>query len=152
MDLRRIPPEVLLALGLTGCEGIVSACLDVADTGLETTGGQETGQTTTDASSSSGDSGGSASTVGPCLGAPMTTGTDSATGTAGETTVGPCLEPTSGGTGSSAETGTTGADTGTTGSTTSGLASRAAVLDRLCEREVLPQDVVEKLRSGRRGA
>ncbi|MCR9160919.1 MAG: hypothetical protein ACE37F_10830 [Nannocystaceae bacterium] len=139
MDLKRLPPSMLVALGLAaapaapGCT--VSSCLDVAGPEEET--------------SSTGSTEGT-STVGPCL-------------DVDPSTVGPCLgvEPgtSSGGdtetdgTGTGTGTGTdTDTDTDTDGGTSTGGASaaadeRGAVLGRLLDAGVLPPDVAAKLSS-----
>lgn len=168
MDLKRLPPSLLVALGLAGCGPAVDDGLTGGDSGDSQT-------------STGGTSGTTATTVGPCL-------------DVGES-VGPCLEPppmmTSGGTtGTGGETGSStnmsstgegGTDTGTTGgdgtgSGTTGAAetgtgpclvppgvppmaeddrsgafdppasqARSEILNRLLEAGVLPVDVAARL-------
>lgn len=158
MDIKRLPPSILVALGLAGCGPAVdpdddtageaggtagtstgdpttSACLDFDSTGVFTTGpclGQEL------------------TTSGPCLGQELTTsgaessGSGSSTGTEGssssgsddgggadETTTGPCLAP--------------GADPPPPDSADKSASARAEILQRLRAAGVLPPDIADKL-------
>lgn len=143
MNLRKLPPSILLALGLacgddegssdtvvdtclspaTTNDGTLSACLDIGPC-LSTTG-LPTNTSTGMADSSSG----AEVSTGPCLSPPETTGTD---------------------TGSESSSGTeTGVDTGTsTGADMMGdqVTSRSAAVERVLERGALPPDVAERLR------
>lgn len=143
MDLTRLPPSLLLALGLAACtedkETSTSACLDVGPMTESSTGSMET-------------------STSACLGVEPTTDvtTDITSGPCLDVTSGPCLapEPTTGTeTGTDTDTDTDGtssstgaADTGTTGN---GLdaAPRAAVVDRLANHGILPPDVIARLRA-----
>lgn len=141
MDLKRLPPSLLIALGLAACESdgdgaTVGACLNVDPT--VTTG------------SSSGTSSGSGTTeVGPCLDVDPSI-------TTGGTTVGPCLDVPPGTTSTGADTDTdTDTDTdGDTDTSTGGDAGagapsesshRSAVLGRLLDAGILPSDVAARL-------
>jgi hypothetical protein len=109
VDLRRIPPAVLVALGLEACiENEVSACLSM----VPSTDGSDGGTSSSASSGSEGTDSLDESDVGPCLGqVPTTEGTGTgstdatgstdesdSTGTSGtddgsDTSTGPCLEP-----------------------------------------------------------
>ncbi len=169
MDIKKLPPSILVALGLAGCGPTVSSDDDGAGEGSASA--SETQEPTTSACldvdptnclSSTG------FTTGPCLGAP-------------QTTTGPCLSTTgfppettsSSGSGSGSEDSgsESGTDSGSTsaGATTVGpclapppnegepipgeaeLHSRAAparsdVVDGILARGVLPPDVAKKLK------
>jgi len=155
MDLKKLPPSMVLMLGLAcGDKETLGPCLSPAttdDTGPSPTVGpcldvdptvSSVGETET----------------GPCL---STTGWEqTSTGTTGSTgadsTIGPCLSPEPPtGTGTETDTGTgTGGDTDTDGTTGMMGAepsdSRAAALERVLSRNVLPADVAARLRGGRR--
>lgn len=158
MDLKKLPPSLLVALGLAGCGPSVDD--DTTEGNAETS--------TTDASTSS---------VGPCLSPPgetvgpcldsVTVGPclEPQTGTVGPcldvppgTSTGVCLQPppTTGSTGGDTDTDTDtdsdsdgGTDTGTTGGAGEGQAAdpRGAILGRLLDSGVLPADVASKLRA-----
>lgn len=166
MDLRKLPPSMLLTLGLACGDGKSSdqtattgSCLstngwDYTDTTASTSLGPcldvepltSTGPTSTETVDSTSTDGSSSadSTTGPCL---STTGWDT-TGS-GESTFGPCLSPeppTSTGTdsGSSSDSGS---DSGTTGMMGDAMPpSRAAAIERVLERGTLPADVAARLR------
>lgn len=154
MDLRKLPPSMLLTLGLAcgpgkgSDETTVDACLTPATTDEPSTGpGSDTDIDT-----------GPCLDVGPCLSedtGETTTGT-TGTGGSGDSTFGPCLSPeppTSTGTGSGSDSGSSsdtgsGSDSGTTGAMEDEPApSRAAALERVLERGTLPADVAARLRS-----
>ncbi|MCX4239466.1 hypothetical protein [Paraliomyxa miuraensis] len=147
MNLRKLPPSMLLALGLAcgdkgdgGDTTTVNACL--SPPGPETATGpcldvesclsETTGFSTNDGTSTS--TGGSGS------------------GSGGDSTFGPCLSPeppTDSGTGSDTDAGT---DTGTgSGTGTSGMmgdeppTTRAAAVGRVLDRGALPGDVAARL-------
>jgi hypothetical protein len=151
MDLRKLPPSMLLTLGLACGDGkssdettTVNACLSPPDpTGMMETGpclGMEEPLTTTGGDDTLGSTSGS-------------TGTD--TGSGGST-FGPCLSPeppTGSGTDTETDTDTgTGTGTGTGTEGTSGMMgdelppSRAAALERVLDRGTLPPDVAARLR------
>src|SRR5688572_8281417 len=98
MDTNKLPPALLMALGLSGCgnsdDGTATTgpCLDVAPM-TETVTGTESA---TDSQSGTGET-----TTGPCLFAPMSTssessgsgsGSGSESGSGDGTTLGPCLD------------------------------------------------------------
>ena len=138
MDTKKLPPTLLIALGLVGCgddggEVSTSACLSL---------GSMTSEGTTDAtagseSSSSSDSN-SETTFGPCLDAPLsTTSTTDPTGTGTGT-----------GTDTDPDTDTDTDATGTGESDSSGSAGaqdRDDVVRTLLDRGILPHDVATKL-------
>lgn len=154
MDLKRLPPSLLVALGLVGCGPAV-------DDG------------TTEGNSGSSSTGGSASTVGPCLDVitvgpclvPPSTTVGPCLDATLDTTIGPCLlPPLTGSTGTGSGTGTDtdvdtdtdtdtdgseGTDGGTTGGASEGQTAepRGAILGRLLDAGVLPPDVASKLRA-----
>ena len=142
MNLRKLPPSMLLTLGLACNAGKGSDDTTAADSGPTTTSGSETMGT---------------STLGPCLDIDPATSSDG-TGTSGaDSTFGPCLSPepptgtgtdTGTGTGTGTDSGTdTDTDTdGTTGIMLDEPSSRAAVLERVLERGTLPADVAARLR------
>lgn len=139
MNLRKLPPSMLLTLGLACNGGKGSDDTTAADSGPTTTSGTETM--------------GSSTTLGPCLDIDPAT-TSEGTGTSGaDSTFGPCLSPEPPtGTGTDTGTGTgTGTDSGTDTDGTTGMmldepSSRAAVLERVLERGTLPADVAARLR------
>jgi hypothetical protein len=154
---------MLLALGL-GCtvdDDTFNACLSTTADGPGTS--STTGNGSVSATSTSGPSTSTTTTgpcldvdIGPCLfdiGSPETT-----TGPCLSET-GPCLEPPSdtGFTSSSGSDSGSGSDTGTaTGTSTGGgmldeppPAARAAAVDRVLSRGVLPPDVAARLRGHR---
>lgn len=156
MDLKRLPPSLLVALGLvaTGADSAgctTGACLDVA--GPEATTGPclDVGVPGT-SSGSTGPGGETGSTVGPCL--------DVAPGTTTSQT-GPTTGTGSGsssGSGTDTDTDTDGTGTDTEGETDSGTstggapdggeaADRGSVLGRLLDADILPPDVAQRLRS-----
>ena len=130
MDLKRLPPSLLVALGLAGCGPAVDDGSTAGESG--------------DSRSSTGDSG---DTVGPCLSPVIPTGSATGASSVGPclgmvttgpildvgATVGPCLEPpftTSSGTGPDTDTDTDtdsdtsggdGTDSGTTGGADTGV-------------------------------
>ena len=144
MNLKKLPPSMLMALGL-GC--VTEACLSPPLEPTESsTSGVDTGT----------------NTVGPGRSPPLestgmetmptsgSTGSGS-DGTDGGMTTGPCLSPPEDTGGSS------GSDTGM-GSDSSGAAGEAppaetrdAALHRVLERGSLPPDVAARLRRGREG-
>jgi hypothetical protein len=153
MNLRKLPPSMLLTLGLACGDGkgsddtttTVNACLSPIDPTEVSTGpcldidpSATAGETTSDETG--------------------LTGTGTGTGTGGST-FGPCLSPEPPtGTGTDTGTGTesgTGTDTGT-GTGTTGMmddeppTSRAAALERVLDRGTLPADVAARLRDRRR--
>jgi hypothetical protein len=148
MDTRRLPPALLIALGLIACgddgtEVSTSACLSFTGEPATETGSSGSGS---DSGSDSGSetSDGTGTTFGPCLDVePPTSTTTGGTGSGSDdsTTVGPCLvpePPTS--TGESDSSGTT-TDSG-------GAADRDELVQTLIGRGVLPDDVAAKLRGG----
>lgn len=157
MDLHKLSPSMLMALGLAACE--MTACLSFADEGPGTTvSGTGTGGT-----GASGTSGAGTGATG--TGATGTVGTSS-TGMADEAETGPCLgipppETSSGtdtGMGSGAGTGTgsdsgsgsgsgSGGATGTTGMMVDPPPDRATALRRVLDRGALPDDVAVRLRA-----
>ncbi len=140
MDLTRLPPSLLLALGLAACtedkETSTSACLDIGP--ATETSGASTGSMETSTSA--------------CLGVEPTTGdtTGITSGPCLDITSGPCLAPeptTDTDTDADTEGTSTGAaDTGTTGDALA-AAPRADVVDRLADHGILPPDVVARLRA-----
>lgn len=142
MNLRKLPPSMLLALGLTGCgdEPDMGVCLSVTGPATNTTNDSATSTTATSTT-------GESEEVGPCL------------------DVGPCLfdvpplpETSTSGTdtGTGDDTGTdtgSGTDTGGSGSSSGGMfgpeSDREEALQRMIDRGALPPDVAERLR--RRG-
>jgi hypothetical protein len=140
VDTRRLPPALLIALGLIACgddstEVSTSACLSFTGEPATETGSSGSGSETSD---------GTGTTFGPCLDVePPTSTTSGSTGSGSDdsTTVGPCLGPelpTS--TGESDSSGTT-TDSG-------GAADRDELVQTLIGRGVLPDDVAAKLRGG----
>jgi hypothetical protein len=162
MNLRKLPPSMLLTLGLACGDGkssdettTVNACLSPPDTTEVGTGSSSASEGTT---------------FGPCLdiGPVTSTGELTGTGSSGaDSTFGPCLspEPPTGTSSSDTGTGTgTGTDSGTDTEGTTGMMgdelpptalaphaadSRRQALERLLERGTLPADVAARLR-GRR--
>lgn len=151
MNLRKLPPSMLLTLGLACGDGkssdettTVNACLSPIDpTEVETSPCLSTAgpTSTTDVA------------TGPCLDVGDESGfttTGTGTGGSGGSTFGPCLSPEPPtGTGTETDTGTgTGTDTGGT----TGMmgdeppSSRAAALGRVLDRGTLPADVAARLR------
>lgn len=173
MDIKRLPPSLLVALGLVGCGPAVDDGSTGADSG--------------DAQTSTGES---TESVGPCLTPWGSTHDATSQGSVGPclgmvgTTVGPCLLPelsTSSGTDTDTDTdpddtdtGTSsggGTDSGSTGGEDSGVGpclvppnvlgdgpgalgtrrvdaqSRSRILSRLLDADILPPDVAERLRS-----
>jgi hypothetical protein len=160
MNIGKLPPFMAMTLGLLGCEAGMNVCLSSYNGPYDyTTGDLDTdnpmlsstgivsgtlGQTETSADSGSGTD--TESTVtGPCLSAPMdSSGTETDTGT-----------------GTGTDTGTdTDASSGTEGSSTEGSSSdgsmldeppppqaRAAAVERVVSREILPADVLDRLRA-----
>lgn len=149
MDLKKLPSSMVLMLGLActdqdtlgpclspattddGSSPTVGPCLDVDPSVTSEVG--TSGSGTTSIGSTDTGSTGADSTVGPCLSPPEpSTGTDTGTDT---------------GTGTDTDTGT-GTDTdGTTGMMNDAPPpSRAAALERVLERGVLPPDVAARLR------
>ena len=109
MDLRRIPPAVLVALGLEACEAGVSTCLSM----MIPTSDDDAGTSGTDASSDSPES-----DVGPCLGQIPTTDDGQVDTSSSD----------SGSTGGSDTSGTgTGTGTGTDSGTDDGLETSTSV-------------------------
>jgi len=147
MDLKRLPPALLLALGLscgddsqgttTGMDPTVDPNETTVDPNETTTGPclSTSGFTSTSPSSS----------VGPCL----DVGDDATTTTMGETSTGPCLAPEPPDSSGSSDGGGSD-DTGTsTGGSTGMLeapADRETALRRVLERGALPADVAQRLR------
>ena len=149
MDLKRLPPSMLVALGLAaapaapGCT--VSSCLDVAGPEGETSStGMVEGSSTVGPCLDV-----DPSTVGPCL--DVVPGTSSGGGTDTDGTGSGTGTGTGSGTGTGTGTGTDGdSDTDTDGGTSTGGAAagpdeRGAVLGRLLDAGVLPADVAAKL-------
>ena len=161
MDIKRVPPSILVALGLAACGPRVDTEDDAAESSASQSGSVT--ETTT---------GACLSTVGPCLGAPNTS-SGPCLG-APQTTTGPCLEvqtttclaSTSGFTDSGTDSSGTGSDTGGTtfspclapkgdrepppgehNPTASAAPVRSNVLERVLERGVLPADVAKKLKT-----
>lgn len=147
MDLKKLPSSMVLMLGLACNDNdTLGPCLSPA---------------TTDDSTYP--------TVGPCLdvdpsitsgvgtsgSGTTSSGSTDTGGTGADSTVGPCLSPPEPSTGTDTGTGTgTGTDTGS-GTDTDGTTgmmsdepppSRAAALERVLERGVLPPDVAARLR------
>ena len=164
MDIKRLPPSILVALGLAGCgpqidpdddsagdatgssstsEGSsndvsTSACLDFDP---DSTGGYTTGPCL-----------GQATTTGPCLAPEVTTsgsesgsGSDTETGGSGSsgpgedsggdgTTMGPCLAPPG-----------DAPDPGVVPKAAASASARADILERLRASGVLPPDIAAKL-------
>jgi hypothetical protein len=155
MDLRKLPPSMVLTLGLACGDGkssdetTVESCLSTMP-GMESTSlgpcldigpclSEETSFPTT-GESTSGSSGSSSadSTFGPCLSPEPPTGTDTGTGTGSGTDTG---------SGSDTDSATDTDATGTTGMMSDELPpSRAAALERVLERGTLPPDVAARLR------
>lgn len=148
MDLRKLPPSVLLALGLAACgddqvtgdtavdegpstttgipteeslSGCLSCCLDI----------ESTDGTTTGPPSTSTDSTGGEVSTGPCLSPPETTDTGTGTESGSDS-------------GSSSDTGT--GTEGSTGMMADEPELRAAAVERVLERGTLPPDVAARLR------
>jgi hypothetical protein len=156
MNLRKLPPSMLLTLGLACGDGkstdettTVNACLSPPDPTEMGTGSSSASEGTT---------------FGPCLdiGPVTSTGELTGTGSSGaDSTFGPCLtpEPPTGtsGTDTGTDSGTdTGTDSGTGTEGTTGMmgdelppTSRAAALDRVLDRGTLPADVAARLRASR---
>jgi hypothetical protein len=168
MDIKRLPPSLLVALGLVGCgptvnpdddtagegsasegttgiEASTSACLDVLTTESDSTGVFTTGPCL----------GQELTTTGPCLAPELTTGSES--GSEGGTSEG-------GSEGGSGEGGSTSADSEpTTGPCLSppgdapddggpspqlqGASARAEILERMLSAGVLPPDIAAKLKA-----
>jgi hypothetical protein len=170
MDIKRLPPSLLVALGLAGCgptvnpdddsagdasasegtttEASTSACLDVAFTESDTTGGMTTGpclgqeQTTTGPCLAPEPSTGSGSDSGSGSGSSSDSGSggssDEGSGSVGmETTTGPCLAPP----------GDAPDDGGQPESPLRGASARAEILQRVLSAGVLPPDVAAKLKA-----
>lgn len=148
MNLRKLPPSMLLTLGLACGDGkssdetTVNACLSPMPS------------TETD------DTMGPCLDIGPCLSetAFPTTG-ESSSGTSGtgssgaDSTFGPCLSPEPPGTSTDTGTGTDTDGTGTDTDGTTGMMgdepppSRAAAVERVMSRGTLPPDVLARLRA-----
>ena len=152
MNLRKLPPSMLLTLGLA-CNGgkssddtttTVNACLSPIDPTEVSTG---------PCLSTSGLTNTSDIVTGPCLDVSDESGfTTTGTGGTGGSTFGPCLSPEPP-TGTGTETGTdTGTGSGTDTDGTTGMmgdeptSSRAAALERVLDRGTLPADVAARLR------
>lgn len=159
MNLGKLPPFMAMTLGLASCEAGMNVCLSSYNGPYDyTTGSPDTdnpmlsstgiasgtlGQTETSADSGSGTD--TESTVtGPCLGAPMdSSGTETGTGTGTGTD-----------TGTETETDTD-ASSGTEGSSGGDMLdeppppqqARAAAVERVLSREILPADVLDRLRA-----
>lgn len=151
MDLRKLPPSMLLTLGLACSDGkssddtsTVNACLSPPEETTDVATGPCLDVDPTEVA------------TGPCLDVGPLTGTTD-TGTTGTTdgadsTFGPCLSPEPPtGTGTDTGTGTgTGGETDTDGTT--GMmndappSSRAAAIERVLDRGTLPADVAARLR------
>ena len=147
MDTRRLPPALLMALGLAGCGGdddggTTGPCLDIAP--MTSTGTDTTTATTSETDPSD-------TSTSACLEVePMTTSSTSAEGSGSDsdsgdsTSLGPCLDappPTS-----------TSGDESSGGSTGAGAADdRDEVVRTLVGRGILPDDVAAKLGGRQRG-
>lgn len=175
MNLRRLPPSMLLVLGL-GCPATEEPLPGdgTADSG-SSTGGSQTSSTTNGSTTNGNTTNGSASAtsttgrttgitscladsgcldVGPCL---VDIGNIPDMGNSSETGTGPCLLPpldtgpeSSSGSDSGTDTGSgseTGTGTGTTGDMLDQPPSdtRAAAVQRVLSRGVLPDDVATRL-------
>jgi len=168
MDLKKIPPSMLIVLGLGATEACVQPCLsppvdDTSPPQMETnsTGGSSTGMDTrpgtevgpclsigeeSTAASGPGDSGtstgsGSGSgTMGGSDSGGSDSGTTSGSGGEGGSTVGPCLAPP--GIVEEHEPLVHGASA----PSATPAASRKAALDRLLDRDALPADIAARLR------
>jgi len=140
MNLSKLPPHLLMTLGLSSC--VVEACLSPDPTEIAGTTGPSDDITT--------GTGRDTTSTGPCLGAPMdSTGTDTGTGTGSDTgtggdatSVGPCL---------GVQMDSTRADSDTS---RGGMLdepplpnTRAAAVERVLSRGTLPADVLERLRA-----
>jgi hypothetical protein len=144
MNLRKLPPSMLLTLGLACGDGktsdeatTVSACL-TPDPTEAVTGPCLGAEPDTE--------------TGPCLSTTGWGSTDTDGSSSADSTFGPCLSPeppTSTGTDTGTDTGTGGeTDTeGTTGMMGDAPPSRAAAIERVLERATLPPDVAARLRS-----
>jgi hypothetical protein len=149
MDFSKLPPSLLVALGLTtaGCTR-VTTCLSIAETEGDTGTDTDPDTSTSACLSPLTDTSATEFTTGPCLTAPQTTSstgpdTDTDTDTDSGTTVGPCLEPPLTTSGPDTDTDTD----GTTGGSTSARApSRARVLEKLASEGILPPDITRRLR------
>jgi hypothetical protein len=157
MNLRTLPPSMLLALGLVACGDSTASETSGVDSGPSTHG--TTG--TASATSTSGRTADDATDIvgclvdiphwpetstGPCLGAPMETETESSSGSG---------SGSGSGTGSGSDTGSgSGSDTG---SSSDGMAdepppqTRAAAVERVVSRGLLPSDVLDRLRAIAKG-
>lgn len=154
MNLRKLPPSMLLTLGLACGDGkssdettTVNACLSPIDpTAVETT----PCLSTTGMGNTSDVDTGPCLDVGPCLSESTGFGTSGSSSGTGGSTFGPCLSPEPA-TGTSTDTGS-GTDTGTDTDGTTGMmaeeppTSRAAALERVLDRGTLPADVAARLR------
>jgi hypothetical protein len=145
MNLSKLPPFIAASLGLLGCI-TAEACLSIGPPETDSITGTGTG-TETDTETTY---------VGPCLSPPLET-----------TSTGPCLGvpmDSSGsdtGSGSGTDTGSgsgSGSDTGSGSGSDSGTSSggmfdephptaRAAAVERVVLREILPADVLDRLRA-----
>ena len=142
MNLRKLPPSMVLALGLVACgddgsqESEAGPCLSIDPT--------EVGSATDTSTGSGSDSSGSSS---------GTTGGDSGTASSGssgaDTTFGPCLDirPTGSDTGTGGDSGSGSGSSGGMGVDEPVAPSRAEVTERVLERGTLPADVAARLRA-----
>ena len=142
VDITKLPPALLAALGFAGvatpaCEA--TACLTLDPTAEESTAADD-GETTTGACLSPGTTFSLPTTSD--TGATSSGTSSSGSGSSSDTTLGACLEPPLTTTGTDTDTGTgTGTSTGTTGA-----AGRDQVLEELGNKQVLPRDVIDRLR------
>lgn len=141
MDLKKLPPSILLALGLACGDDdksseTVGPCLDV----------DPTASSATDSATSTSGTDTGTPTVGPCLDVDPSTTDDT-----GPVTTGPCLEPPLETTGGDTDTDGTGGSTGS--ETTGGALSDAPDRQRSLERfaDALPEDVLSRLRKPGKG-
>lgn len=147
MDLKKLPPSMLLVLGLACDSGNGDSTSDSSTVGPCLSPPVETSDGTTSATS-----GGMDSTMGPCLDIDPTaaeTGATAGTMGTGEVSTGPCLtpEPGSTGTDSGSGSGTEGGSGTTGGMEAPPSESRAQALQRMLDRGALPSDVAARLRS-----
>jgi hypothetical protein len=155
MDVNKLPPSLLVALGLVGCGPSVEVPPAGTDTG---TGESLEGPMTTACLECPIDTCDDV-TTGPCLAEAEVSGCLSPPQSTSDTTTGPCLEPdvtfinpdtetvTGSGTDTDTDTDTDGTgSSSTTGATADARSQRDDLLRKLVEGGVLPPDLATRLR------
>jgi len=148
MDLKKLPPSMLLVLGLACDSGNGDSTSDSSTVGpcLSPPAETSAGTSSTNTSGATGMD----STMGPCLGVDPTaaeTGATAGTMGTGEVSTGPCLTPEPESTGTDSGSGTEGGSGTTGGMEAPPSESRAQALQRMLDRGALPSDVAARLRS-----